>query len=301
LRISPSTRIQGVLLVILATIFWSASSLLIGLIYQEINIPAVNLAFWRDLSTLSALFLGILIFRPRLFSVKRRDLPWLLAMGAISIGLFHVLWNITVVMLGASIATVMQSNAPIFVTIVACLVLKEGLTSKKILAVFLSVIGTILCSGIISSAGQPVTFSGIAIGVIGACAYGSYTLFGKKLIGSYSPWTIMLYIFAFAALVLLPFQIGKPSPWPVEPKALAYFTGLILIPTIGGFGIFTIALHRLQASVASISATAEIIFASISAYIILGERLDFWQILGAIFVIGGVILISLPNNKNRRG
>ncbi len=290
-------RLQGILLVILATIFWSTSSILINLIYQIIDIPAVSLAFWRDLSTLMTLLTGILIFHPRLLRIKRSDLPWFFAMGAISIGLFHSLWNITVVLLGASIATVMQSNAPIFVTIIAWLVLGEALTNKKIIAVVFSVIGTILCSGVLSSAGHPVTPFGILLGVIGACAYGSYAIFGKKIVGSYSPWTILFYIFAFATIVLLPFQIGKPAPWPIESKALVYFIALILISTIGGFGLFTLGLQRLQASVASITATTEIVFASIAAYIILSERLDFWQILGSLFVIGGVILVSLPNGK----
>ncbi|MBC8506770.1 MAG: DMT family transporter, partial [Chloroflexi bacterium] len=172
------------------------------------------------------------------------------------------------------------------------------LTGKKITAVLLSVMGTILCSGIISSGGRQVTLFGLAIGLIGACAYGSYALFGKNIVGRYSPWTILFYIFAFATLVLLPFQFGKPFPWPVQPKVLAYFASLILVSTIAGFGIYTVAPQRLQASVASITATAEIVFASISAYIILGERLDFWQILGALFVISGVILVSLPNGKN---
>ncbi len=290
-------RLQGILLVILATIFWSTSSILINLIYQIIDIPAVSLAFWRDLSTLTTLLIGILIFRPGLLRIKIGDLPWLIAMGAISIGLFHSLWNITVVLLGASIATVMQSNAPIFVTIIAWLTLGEALTNNKITAVVFSVIGTILCSGVLSSAGHPVTPFGILLGVIGACAYGSYAIFGKKIVGSYSPWTILFYIFAFATIVLLPFQIGIPAPWPIPSKVLIYFGVLILISTIGGFGLFTLGLHRLQASVASITATAEIVFASIAAYIILGERLDFWQIMGSLFVIGGVILVSLPNGK----
>ena len=290
-------RLQGILLVILATIFWSTSSILINLIYQIIDIPAVSLAFWRDLSTLTTLLIGILIFRPGLLRIKIGDLPWLIAMGAISIGLFHSLWNITVVLLGASIATVMQSNAPIFVTIIAWLTLGEALTNNKITAVVFSVIGTILCSGVLSSAGHPVTPFGILLGVIGACAYGSYAIFDKKIVGSYSPWTILFYIFAFATIVLLPFQIGIPAPWPIPSKVLIYFGVLILISTIGGFGLFTLGLHRLQASVASITATAEIVFASIAAYIILGERLDFWQIMGSLFVIGGVILVSLPNGK----
>jgi drug/metabolite transporter (DMT)-like permease len=294
-----SNRVRGVLTVILATVCWSTSSILINLIYQNFSIPAVSLAFWRDFSTFSVLLLGILVFQPKLLKIKRPDLPWFMAMGAISIGLFHVTWNRSVVLLGASIATVMQSNAPIFVTIIAWLFLGEALTSRKILAVILAVTGTVLCAGIIDAGGQEITIPGLIIGLVGAIAYGTYPLFGKKLAGNYSQWTILFYIFTFGWLTLLPFQFSMQLPWPVPGTVLGFFTALILVSTIGGFGIFTIALKSIQASVASITATSEIIFAAILAYIILGERLDIWQILGAVLVISGVILVSLPNGKSK--
>ena len=181
-----SYRLTGILLVILATIFWSTSSILINLIYEIIDIPAVSLAFWRDLSTFSVLLISIVILQPKLLIVRRRDLPWLMGMGAISIGLFHALWNISVVLLGASIATVMQSNAPIFVSIIAWLFLGEALTKQKITAVILSVIGTILCSGIIGTSSEQVTLAGLVIGLIGACAYGTYYILGKKIVGNFN-------------------------------------------------------------------------------------------------------------------
>jgi drug/metabolite transporter (DMT)-like permease len=257
------------------------------------------LAFWRDIITFCVLLFGILLTRPKLLRIKRADLPWLIAMGTISIGLFHVTWNISVVLLGASIATVMQSNAPIFVTVIAWLFLGEALTRRKILAVLFAVVGTMLCAGIFHAGGQDVTPKGLAIGLLGAIAYGTFPLFGKKLAGDYNQWTIMVYIFGFGWLVLLPFQFDLPLPWPVPEQALVYFVAFILISTIGGFGIFTLALSRLQASVASITATAEIVFAAILAYFILSERLDLWQILGAILVICGVILVSLPRKRDQ--
>jgi len=296
-----SNRVQGVLTVILATVCWSTSSILINLIHQNFSIPAVSLAFWRDLSTFSVLLAGILIFQPSLLKIKRSDLPWFMAMGAISIGLFHVTWNSSVVLLGASVATVMQSNAPIFVTVIAWLFLGEALTSRKVFAVILAVTGTVLCAGIINAGGKEITIAGLTIGLVGAIAYGTYPLFGKKLAGNYSQWTILFYIFTFGWLTLLPFQFNMQLPWPVPEMVLGYFVALILISTIGGFGIFTLALKWIQASVASITATSEIVFAAVLAYFILSERLDAWQILGAGLVISGVILISLPNGKLKQG
>ena len=144
-----SNRLQGVLIVILATIFWGTSGIFISLTVRNWEISAVSLAFWRDLTTFLTLLIGLAIFRPALLRVKRKDLPWLLAMGAISIGFFHVLWNTSVLLIGTSVSTVIQSNAPIFVTLMAWLIFKEALTTRKITAVALSVVGTVLISGIL--------------------------------------------------------------------------------------------------------------------------------------------------------
>jgi len=292
-------RIQGVLIVILATIFWGTSGIFISLTVRNWAISAVSLAFWRDLSTFLTLLIGLAIFRPKLLYVKRKDLPWLLAMGAISIGFFHVLWNTSVLLIGASVSTVIQSNAPVFVTVMAWTLFKEPLTSRKITAVVLSVVGTVLISGILGMSDVQFSSLGLLASLFSAIFYGSFSLFGKKLTGDYNPWTILLYIFGFATLILLPFQLLNPSPFPYQFPALLYFAGLILIATISGFALYTTALSRLQASIAAITATSEIVFAAVYAYFILGERMDPWQMLGAILVISGVVLISLPNGNKK--
>jgi drug/metabolite transporter (DMT)-like permease len=284
-------------MVILATMVWGTSGIFISLTVQNWDINAVSLAFWRDLSTFVILLIGIATIKPTLLRAKRKDLLWLMAMGAISIGFFHVLWNTAVLLIGASISTVIQCNAPIFVTIMAWVIFREALTLRKIAAVALSVIGTVLISGILGMSNLNISTLGIAAALLSAIFYGSFSLFGKKLTGDYNPWTILLYIFGFATLTLLPFQIANPDPAPYHFPALAYFTGLILISTISGFAIYTTALAHLQASIAAITATSEVVFAAILAYIILNERLDIWQILGAVLVISGVILVSLPNGN----
>lgn len=298
--LQQSRRFQGILMVILATIFWSTSGIFISLTVQNWEISAVSLAFWRDLTTFLTLLIGTSILRPNLLRVKRRDLPWLLIMGAISIGSFHVLWNTSVLLIGASVATVIQSNAPIFVTIMAWIIFKEALTIRKIGAIALAVAGTVLISGILGMSTASISKLGLFAAVSSGIFYGTFSLFGKKLTGDYNSWTILLYIFGFATLTLLPFQILNPSPFPYQFPALIYFLGLILISTISGFGLYTTALGRLQASIASITATSEIVFAAVLAYFILHERLDTSQIMGAVLVVSGVLLVSLPNGNHKQ-
>jgi drug/metabolite transporter (DMT)-like permease len=283
---------SGLLLVVLATLFWSTSGLFINLAVRGSGIQAIGLAFWRDLATFLCLLVGITLIRPGLLRVERRDLPWLAAMGAVSIGLFHVLWISAVLINGVSVATVIQCNAPVFVTIMAWLLWREPLTWRKWIAIGLAFSGTILIARLDGTGGTQITLLGLLVALGSAITYGGITLFGKKLSGSYSPWTILVYIFGFATLALLPFQIGGAPPWPLTSEVLAAFAGLVLLATIAGFALYTAGLRRLQASVAAIVATAEVPFAALVGYLFLGERLDGWQVLGAGLVVGGVVLLS---------
>ena len=81
---------------------------------------------------------------------------------------------------------------------------------------------------------------------------------------------------------------------------LLNYLALVGVTTLLGFGLYTIGLKRLHASVAAITANTEVPFAAALAYIFLGERLDGWQMLGAALIILGVALISLPSSAQRR-
>ncbi len=296
-----TNKLQGLMLVILATVCWSTSGIFINQIIQGSSITTVGLAFWRDLSTFLCLLLGIAIIQPDYLKIKRRDIPWLAAMGAISIGSFHVMWNTSVMMVGASISTVLQCNAPIFVTLMAWQLFDEPLTGRKIAAVVLAALGIIFISGILGNNSMEVEDAwGIIIALGSAITYGSFSLFGKKLTGDYNSWTILLYVFGFATLTLLPFQFGQPAPWPITTNVISSFIAIVLLTTITGFGLYTFGLSKLPASIASITSTTEVVFAGILAYVFLAERLDMWQIIGSLLIVAGVVLVSLAKDNEQK-
>jgi DME family drug/metabolite transporter len=297
---SPSNkRIIGIFLVVFAYIFLGSSGILNFKIVLKGGLCAVGLAFWRDLVSSLVLLVGLLVVNPKLLRVKKTDLPWLIGMGVISIGIFHIFWNIAVLRLGTSLATVIQSNAPIFVTFMAWIFFKEQLSLRKILAIIAAVGGTILAAGVIGNWDFQVDSAAIWIGLGSAFTYGTLSLFGKKLVGVYNSWTITFYIFLIGTLTIFLFQGGRPDPWPVGSGILPWMLGFVLLSTILGFGLYTKALSMLPASVAAIISTAEILSASILSAIFLGERLEIWQILGAALIIMGVVLVSLNKNKIR--
>ena len=291
---SPNkNRITGILLVVFASICWGSSGIFIFNIVEKGGLTAVGLAFWRDLVSSVILLAGLLIVNPKLLRVKKEDLPWLIGMGVISIGIFHIFWNIAVLRLGASLATVIQANAPIFVTFMAWVLFKEELSFRKIVAITAAVGGTVLAAGMIGNWDLQIDSAAIWIGIGSAFTYGTLSLFGKKLVGKYNSWTITFYIFLIGTLTIFLFQGGRPDPWPIGSGILPWMLGFVLMSTILGFGLYTKALSLLPASEAAIISTAEILSAAILSAIFLGERLGIWQILGAALIIMGVVLVSL--------
>jgi drug/metabolite transporter (DMT)-like permease len=283
-------EVIGYLAVLLASACWATSALFVKLILTTADVSALALAFWRDISTCAAFFIGLAVFRPTLLRVSRRDLQPLAAMGA-ALGIFHVFWNLGVFLNGAAVATVQQAAMPAIVAVAAWVIWREPLTWWKVLAIILTFVGTVLVSGLGGLGETEFTVAGLLVGLGIPIGYATWNLLGKQARASHPPATVLVYAFSFAALVLLPFQFFIPQPWPVPPAALFYLAGLVLVTGVAGFMIYTFALGRLPASIATILAMAEIPFVAIYAFALLGERVSSVQFVGAVLVVVGVLLL----------
>jgi DME family drug/metabolite transporter len=288
----------GTVAVVLAAACWGTSGVFVKFIAAEVEVSALALAFWRDLTTFLVLWTSLRLLRPGWLRVRRSDLPWLVALGG-SLGIFHVFWNLGVFLNGAAVATVQQAAMPAIVAIVARLIWRESLTWSKIAAILLTFVGTVLVSGLEVLGQAQLSLGGLLIGLGIPVTYAAWNLFGKKVRQTYNPFTTLTYAFGFGALVLLPFQFFTPQPWPVPPAGLLWFAALIALSTLLPFSVYTFALGRLPASVATILAMSEIAFVAVYAYVLLGERLASSQILGAVLVVGGALLLSVHRWQRR--
>lgn len=285
------SQLLGVGLVTLGALCWSTAGFTVTASLDGSGLQPLGLAFWRVLSACLVLLVALAIFKPALLRISRRDLPWAIGMGALAVGTFQVLWILAIVTNGASLATVIQCNAPIIVTLLARLIWGEPLTWRKWAALLLAFLGTALVAQLSASGNLQLTPIGLLISLGSAFAYAGITLFTKKLTDNgVNAWTILVYSFAFAALALLPFQFSQPWPAIESWQPVAAFIALVLITTIAGYAFYAMALRHLQASVASIIALVEVPFAAVFAYFLLGERMNPVQILGAVVVVSGVLL-----------
>ena len=205
--------------------------------------------------------------------------------------MLHVFWNVGVWLNGAAVVTVQQAAMPSIVAVVAWLVWGEPLTWRKVLSIILAFAGTVLVSGLDVCGRVELSGPKLLVGLGIPITLASYILLGKKIRAYYHPLTILVYAFGFGALALLPFQFSIRQPWPVSFSTWIWFVALIGLSTIIPWCAYTFGLGRLPASVASALSTAEIPTVAVYAHFLLGEQLVAVQLVGAVLMVGGVLLL----------
>lgn len=73
-----------------------------------------------------------------------------------------------------------------------------------------------------------------------------------------------------------------------------------VIVTLGGYGLFNFALSRVEASKAAVYVNLIPVFAVILAFIFLGERLTFEQLVASGIILSGVFISQLPTQKLKK-
>jgi drug/metabolite transporter (DMT)-like permease len=295
----PNPDWIGSLAVLAATACWGTSGIFISLILATGEVSVLALAFWRDLVTFLVLLVGFRLLRPAWLQVKRGDLIWLGMLGA-SMSILHLVWGVAVLLNGAAVATVQQAVMPAIVAVAAWLIWREPFTGRKIVAIVLTFVGTVFVSGLNVLGHAHLTLAGFLVGLCQPTVYAAWNLLMKRVRAGNSLFATLTYSFGFGTLVLLPLQFFTRQPQAVSPSVLLYFAGLIVVATIAGFTIYTFAVGRLQASVATILAMAEIPVVAVYAYFLLGERMTIDQVLGAVLVTVGVLMLSWPRKKPLR-
>jgi DME family drug/metabolite transporter len=295
---------RGYLIALTATLLWSFTGVLISYLSRTYALPSLVLAFWRDLALALGLSLFFLVFTRNRFHLARAD--WLfMVLFAFVLALFNSAWTFSVQFNGAAVATVLGFSSPAFTAILSRWILKERFGLVKIISIGLSLSGIVLVSNALDAAAWQVNAAGIAFGLATGLAFAFYNVMGKTASNrSINSWTTLLYSFGGAAIFLFLFNLafdslsGKPllgdmlwlgdaaSGW-----AILIFLGIG--PTLGGFGLYTLSLNYLPATVSNLIATLEPALTAIWAYLLFGERLTGPQLVGGLLVFTGVILLRI--------
>jgi drug/metabolite transporter (DMT)-like permease len=305
-----SSAARGYAIALLSAAILSTTSIFIRHLTLAYDIPALVLAFWRDVFVVATLLPWIALYRPDHLRLSRRNLGYLVGYGLI-LALFNALWTTSVALSGAAVATVLVYSSAAFTALLGRWLLKENLGWIKAGVVVVSLAGCVLVAGALDLSAWSANGLGVTAGIASGLTYAAYSLMGRTASQrGLNPWATVLYTFGLAAVFLLIMNILPIDGIPGKASELSdllwlgsQFSGWALLfilsagPTVMGFGLYNVSLGYLPSSVANLILTTEPVFTTVSAYLLLGERLTAVQLLGGSMILGGVIVLRLSENK----
>ncbi len=297
---------RGYAIALVSAFVLSTTAIFIRYLTQHFHLPALILAFWRDAFVTLSMLVVLALFRRNLIRIDRSHLLFLLGYGLV-LALFNSLWTLSVSLNGAAVSTVLAYCSSGFTALLGWWLLKERLDWAKVLAVLASLGGCILVSGAIEPAAWQANVIGIVTGIFSGLFYAIYSLMGRSASQrGLNPWTTLLYTFAFAAVILLGFNVFGANVLPGTITRAADFLwlgnswagwGILFLlaagPTLAGYGLYNVSLTYLQSSVANLIVSSEPAFTVVIAYFLLGERMNWAQVGGSLLILGGVVFLRV--------
>lgn len=197
----------------------------------------------------------------------------------------------------ASQAGMITSMMPMMTAIAAGFVLKEKITPKVLIGSFLAVIGAIWLSlGAQSSehASNPLL--------------GNFLEFCAMVCGTWYAISVRYLSQRFSALFLTAVQAFVGSIFFAPLAGYEYLTMsmnmswevfgwmayLGVVVTLGGYGMFNLALSRIEAARASVFVNLIPVFTVFLAYFFLNEVLSPTEMMASMVIFSGIIITQLP-------
>ena len=251
---------------------------------------------------------SLLFFLTYIFFIKEnvelKDIVRLLFCGLFGVAINQLFFfeglNLTTPINAAIIMTV----SPILVIIFSAIIIKEKITIRKLLGIFLGIVGAatlILKSGSISI--DNAFFVGNILIFINATSYSIYLVLVKTLMTKYNPITVMFYVFSFGLIFVLPFGLNELLEVNIQSFSKIIYLKVafvVICTTFLAYLFNAFALKTLNPSVVSTYIYLQPVLASVVAIFLKSDSLDFIKILSALFIFSAVYLVSIPTKKTIR-
>jgi DME family drug/metabolite transporter len=190
-------------------------------------------------------------------------------------------------------ALVAICSAPIFIAVLAPLLLGERLSTRVGSALGLGVVGTaLMVAGPGGASSSPRFGAGIALGLGAGLAYALYAVLTKAALARAAALPLTALTFGAGAILLTPALLFVDAPlaelrggWPW----LLYLGG---VATAGAYALYSRGLIAVPASIAGIVTLLEPLTATCLGVLVFNERLGLYGALGAALLLVALVLLT---------
>ncbi|MDA7848327.1 DMT family transporter [Sulfurospirillum sp.] len=197
-------------------------------------------------------------------------------------------------------AGMITSMMPLITAIGAGIVLKEVISKKLIVGSLLAVSGAVwlsLSANGSESASNPLLGNTLEFFAM-VCGAG-YAISIKHLTKKFSALFLTAIQAFIGCIFFLPFALWEYNTMVMDfnQEAILWVVYLGVFVTLGGYGLFNYALSRVEASKASMFINLIPVFTLLFAFLILGEKLSFIEMIASLIILSGVFITQIPTER----
>jgi drug/metabolite transporter (DMT)-like permease len=217
--------------------------------------------------------------------------------------IFGTAFNMLFFYKGLNMTTPITASAigvmtPIMVLIFSAWLLKEKLYKKKILGIFIGLLGAFI---LITYKQDMVQAENAMLGnffvYLNAAFYGLYMVITKKLLVKYHPITVMKWMYLLGVFIVLPFAFRELNEidWSIFPTHMYYRLGFIVVFTTFINYLFNLfALSKLRPTTVVVFVYLHPVIASMYALYVGSDTLSVVKIVSTLLIFVGVYLVTKP-------
>ena len=291
---SPKLDGNGWLLIGILAILWGGAFFLIEVGLR--SYPPITLVFMRLALAVPPMWIAMRIMGQRLPSSTR---VWglLAVVGALNCALPFTLFFWGQQYLDSGYASILNATTPLWGVLTAhFLTSDEKATSARTIGVLTGMAGIIVMVGPEAMKGLSNNLLAQIACVISTVFYSLAAIYGRRLSQTtLTPMAVATGQTVMAAVVMIPIVLLVDQPWTMStPRLDATLAGLTLalLSTALAYTLYFRLIDRAGASNAQLVAFLMPILAVILGIAFLGEHLNQGQIIGAVLIAFGLVIID---------
>ena len=281
----------------LTVLIWSTLATVVKLVLKDIpNFQALAIS-----SAFAFVFLLILnIINGSIKEMKHyriKDCLTMAGLGFLGLFMYSALYYYGIAELGSQEACILNYLWPMMIVIFACIILKERITVKKIIAMLMSFAGIVvltLGSGGVSSGNR---LFGIIACVTAAVCYGLFSVLNKK--HSLNQNVTMMWIWFTTAVCSLVLSLIFENWQPIAGVQWLGIAWLGIVVNAVAYLLWAIALKGASdsAKIANLAYLVPFISIIIS-WLVLKEQITINAVFALLLIIGGILIQSISPKRD---
>jgi drug/metabolite transporter (DMT)-like permease len=243
----------------------------------------------------------LFLFKPGKTRIDKNDIPRFLLCGLTGVTINQIFFIKGLSLTTAIHSSLLSLGTPIFITIIAAWLLKEGFNAAKAAGLVFGIGGA---SILILMKDNSTVGSNMLIGdlfiLINAISYAFYLVLVRPLMAKYSGIQVLRWVFTFGAIGIIPFGLPHILTTNWMAFGISHFLALAYIAIATTFFAYLLTVYAI--STIGSSATGAFIytqpvFAAVIATIFAGEHFTISKAIAALLIFTGVYLVNFKKPK----